>query len=450
MGRQARQTHRVPSVRGLYPAVGTLLLLAGSISTGMAQGYTYAGTSNNADPYAYLSDLAENSSSGVIVNNAGMNDGLLMPNGTYPRSYGPTLVIGGGALAGKSPVDAMGNPVSRSYLPGGTVGRGAPMAALPPRTSEPKAPAPSRPAAVPVERTESRPAPMRAATVEPSRITVPDPEPVQAEPKRIPKPPTKTAVIEPPPPSPVVQEAPAKAKPEVEEVKVVEAPKAAPPVRLSSGQGPIRLSAGVGPIRVPEESAAPRKQAAPAPKSGPVKPAPPKPTVADAEPVKTAPVRTPPIQTAAAPAPATPPPPPPVTQTPAAPATSVPQPAAASQAASDPQVAARTAPVVQTDGVVSLSFAEGTPDLPPDSEDRLKRIVKLFSKDAGQRIRILAYANDAEGTSNQAKRLSLTRALNVRAYLMEQGIRSPNIEVRAMGSQGAGANPDRVDISVTP
>jgi outer membrane protein OmpA-like peptidoglycan-associated protein len=106
--------------------------------------------------------------------------------------------------------------------------------------------------------------------------------------------------------------------------------------------------------------------------------------------------------------------------------------------------------VVQTDGTLSLSFAAGAPDLPPGSEDTLNRIAKAVSKDTGQRVRILSYANATDGNTNQAKRLSLTRALNVRAYLMDQGISSPNIEVRAMGNQDAGTNPDRVDISVTP
>ncbi|MCF8481590.1 MAG: OmpA family protein [Rhodospirillum sp.] len=460
MGRQVHHTLRVSLSRGLRPAASVLLLYVGSASAGLAQGYTYAGTSNNADPYAYLSDLNGQPSSNGVVVNQGALDALLMPNGTYPRSYGPsritggdlqmdgsTMVIGGDPLVETSSVDSMGNPVSRSYLPGGNPSIGAPMAVLPSA-----APVARRPA--PTQRAEERPAPMRAAAVEPTRITVPDPEPLTPEPMRAtPAPKARTevaAAIEPPPPSPVAEQPVAKAEPKPAEAKAPEAkapePKAAPPVRLSAGQGPIRLSAGVGPIRTPETDPTPEKSpiaaAAPAPAKPQIAPStaksapPPAPAQSPRKP-EASPGITPPPETPAL----TPPPAPPVAKA---------SPEATPAPKAETQVATRTTPDIQTDGTVTLSFTAGAPDLPAGSENALNRVAEILSKDSGRRVRILSYANADGGNANQAKRLSLTRALNVRAYLMDQGVRSPNIEVRAMGDQGAGSNPDRVDVSMTP
>jgi outer membrane protein OmpA-like peptidoglycan-associated protein len=416
-----------------------MTLAAGTGSLAQAQSYTYAGTSNNADPYAYLADMAGGSSSGVVVNQAAL-EGLRMPNGHYPRSYGPSMILGAAPLVDANPVDPTGMPVSRSYLPGGGM-PGAPLAALPPTAPPARvaAPAPS-------------PAPRQVATAAPDRITVPDRVPEPAPP---PRQTAKPAPVVPPPPSPVDTPKPAAApKTPAKPVQTAEAApkstqaatpapkptqKAAPaPVRLSAGEGPIRLSAGEGPIRAPEDVIAQTitPKAAPAPAPAPtVAPKPAQVAAAPAPAPKTPPA---PKPEPVAPAKAAPPPPPPVVAAPAP--TPAPQ----------PQVAARATPSPGEDGGVTLAFAPGSPDPGKDANAQLTDIVQALTKDPSRRVRVLSYASDTAGNANQAKRLSLTRALNVRAYLMDQGVRSPNIEVRAMGNQDAGSNPDRVEVHLSP
>jgi outer membrane protein OmpA-like peptidoglycan-associated protein len=45
-----------------------------------------------------------------------------------------------------------------------------------------------------------------------------------------------------------------------------------------------------------------------------------------------------------------------------------------------------------------------------------------------------------------ARRVSLARALAVRAYLIDQGIDSLRINVNAAGEKNPGGDPDRVDV----
>jgi len=57
----------------------------------------------------------------------------------------------------------------------------------------------------------------------------------------------------------------------------------------------------------------------------------------------------------------------------------------------------------------------------------------------------MAYAGGG-GDASKARRLSLSRALAVRTYLIEQGIGSTRIDVRALGNAAEGGPPDRVDL----
>ncbi|CCG07553.1 Putative uncharacterized protein [Pararhodospirillum photometricum DSM 122] len=101
-------------------------------------------------------------------------------------------------------------------------------------------------------------------------------------------------------------------------------------------------------------------------------------------------------------------------------------------------------------GVVSLGFAGAATDLPANAAQVLDAVAQAALADPNRRVTVLAYAHaEGSGSANRAKRLSLTRALTVRAYLLDKGVRSPSIEVRALGDPGSGAR-DRVDLSVSP
>lgn len=100
-----------------------------------------------------------------------------------------------------------------------------------------------------------------------------------------------------------------------------------------------------------------------------------------------------------------------------------------------------------TDGSValSLSFAAGASDLPAGSASELSAIAQQMNADDSLRLTIRAYAEGTAEEASQARRLSLSRALAVRSYLIEQGIRGPRMDVRALGHR---IDPprDRVDL----
>lgn len=151
-----------------------------------------------------------------------------------------------------------------------------------------------------------------------------------------------------------------------------------------------------------------------------------------------------------APAPATAPTPavvvPPSAFTP--PPAPVPPPAAApTQVAAVPAAAApAVVPSSQGDTLsVVFSGADST-TLPSSALPELDRLVKRLRKDDNLALQLLAFADGDDANASKARRTSLSRALEVRRYLMEQGLRSTRIEVRALGNKLDGGGPaDRVD-----
>ncbi len=96
-----------------------------------------------------------------------------------------------------------------------------------------------------------------------------------------------------------------------------------------------------------------------------------------------------------------------------------------------------------------LLFQRGTLDPADGSREALSRLAAQLSGASNRRIQIVAYAlgTGAETeNSNEARRLSLDRALAVRSGLVQQGVRSTQVTVRALGNPGGEGPPDRVDI----
>ena len=134
-------------------------------------------------------------------------------------------------------------------------------------------------------------------------------------------------------------------------------------------------------------------------------------------------------------------------------AASAPQPAApptASQQTARATAPDRTLPAVpKADAeTVTIDFPAGDAVLGKSGEEKLAALASSM-KSSDDRLQIRAYANAPDsGSSSSARRLSLSRALSVRSYLIDQGIRSTRIDVRALGDTGSGAL-DRVDVSVS-
>ncbi len=96
-----------------------------------------------------------------------------------------------------------------------------------------------------------------------------------------------------------------------------------------------------------------------------------------------------------------------------------------------------------------IGFTAGSAKLNSDASARLQDVSTSLKKNDALRIQLLAYAGAKDGSASQARRLSLSRALAARSYLIEKGIRSTRIDVRALGNRSGNGPTDRIDIIVT-
>ena len=60
----------------------------------------------------------------------------------------------------------------------------------------------------------------------------------------------------------------------------------------------------------------------------------------------------------------------------------------------------------------------------------------------------MAYARSENLSASRARRLSLSRALAVRSFLIAKGIRSTRIDVRALGRKSGTEPANRVDVNI--
>lgn len=93
-----------------------------------------------------------------------------------------------------------------------------------------------------------------------------------------------------------------------------------------------------------------------------------------------------------------------------------------------------------------LLFSEDSAALNAEAEAELEEIAAQMEANEHRRIEIAAYASRGDASASEARRLSLSRALAVRAYLMEKGIASARMYVRALGDTVPDTPIDRVDV----
>ena len=97
------------------------------------------------------------------------------------------------------------------------------------------------------------------------------------------------------------------------------------------------------------------------------------------------------------------------------------------------------------DNALEVRFRSGSSVLSRDDERRLKAMAQSLAT-TETRLQLKAYAEATGNDTSKARRLSLSRALVVRSFLIENGLRSTRIDVRALGIARDGGAPDRVDI----
>jgi outer membrane protein OmpA-like peptidoglycan-associated protein len=75
----------------------------------------------------------------------------------------------------------------------------------------------------------------------------------------------------------------------------------------------------------------------------------------------------------------------------------------------------------------------------------LQELSNKMKESENLRVQLLAYAEGTPETASQARRLSLSRALAVRSFLINQGVRSTRMDVRALGNKAESGPADWVD-----
>jgi len=233
---------------------------------------------------------------------------------------------------------------------------------------------------------------------------------------------------------------------------VASPPTFAPPVAL---QRPAPVAPAPAKVEVRAAPPAPPKAPTPVP---PVPVPPPAPSVAkvaptpDAAPQEKVAVAAPPPATTASPPPLSVPPAPPVQEEPAPPKPAAqtpptpaltpsptgPVPAAPVQTASRPDV-------ITEQPSFRVLFDEASAKISDSARAPLQELSDKMKESENLRVQLLAYADGTAETASQARRLSLSRALAVRSFLINQGVRSTRMDVRALGNKAKSGPTDRVD-----
>ncbi|BAI71596.1 hypothetical protein AZL_009580 [Azospirillum sp. B510] len=95
--------------------------------------------------------------------------------------------------------------------------------------------------------------------------------------------------------------------------------------------------------------------------------------------------------------------------------------------------------------VLSLVFPADSTNLPDAADPVVDRIVERLRASGTARLQLRSYASGTPDTAREARQRALARALALRERLSAFGIRSTRVDVRALGLDGGGDQPDRID-----
>jgi outer membrane protein OmpA-like peptidoglycan-associated protein len=97
---------------------------------------------------------------------------------------------------------------------------------------------------------------------------------------------------------------------------------------------------------------------------------------------------------------------------------------------------------------VRLVFGEGKSDLTPADEAAIRSLARSIPAPDANSVNVVAYAAGKPDDPSTARRLSLSRGLAVRAVLLDSGVPSAQIYVRALGASASDGPADRVELIV--
>ena len=95
---------------------------------------------------------------------------------------------------------------------------------------------------------------------------------------------------------------------------------------------------------------------------------------------------------------------------------------------------------------MSIAFDPNGAVLSEASRGTLNSLAQRLTTDSSLQVQLNAYAEGDDDGASKAKRLSLSRALAARSFLIEKGVNQTRIEVRALGNKVPSGPADRVDI----
>ncbi len=100
-------------------------------------------------------------------------------------------------------------------------------------------------------------------------------------------------------------------------------------------------------------------------------------------------------------------------------------------------------------GSQHLIFARDAATLDDKVKHALDGLAKELAAKPGAHLAVIGYAAGDDDHVGEAHRLSLSRALAVRSYLIQRGVRNSRLDLRARGHQNDGDGPpDRVDVTL--
>lgn len=117
-----------------------------------------------------------------------------------------------------------------------------------------------------------------------------------------------------------------------------------------------------------------------------------------------------------------------------------------------PAIPAQETPITDTPGAVpsisdlSLVFDVNENEVTEKHQKQLQSVIAHLNEAPGTRLQIRAYASGDDGSKSSARRISLSRALSIRSFLMDNQIKPTRVDVRALGTETDRPPLDRADL----
>ena len=97
---------------------------------------------------------------------------------------------------------------------------------------------------------------------------------------------------------------------------------------------------------------------------------------------------------------------------------------------------------------LTVLFSQSETEVPLSYQQPLINLSKDLIANANSKIKVIAYASASDDQSSIAKRISLARALAVRAFLIDLGVDNVRISVQALGNEPTSGATERADVIV--